>query len=333
MSAADCCASTNWSRTSRSGAACSRATVEQVHAVDGVSFESPPARHWAWSANRAAARRRLARCILRLIEPTAGEVWFDGRNIAELDSRRCARCAATCRSSFRTLRLAQPAHDGRRIIGEALKIHRLANDRRAYDDASPSCSNASACPPTTCGAIRTNSPAASASASASPARWRFDPKLIVCDEPVSALDVSIQAQVINLLKDLQEELGLTYLFIAHDLSVVEHISDRVAVMYLGRIVEIAPAPDLYRPRCIRTRRRCFGGADSRSAAKRQRIRPRATCRARSDLRAAATSTPAARFGSCRCAAPRSRHCGKPPTDTGRPVTCEASPLAAAESPS
>jgi oligopeptide transport system ATP-binding protein len=220
--------------------------TDNVHAVDGVSLHIDAGETLGLVGESGCGKSTTGRCILRLIEPSAGEIWFEGRNVTHLD--KTAQRALTrdmqiiFQDPFASL---DPRMNVGRIVGEALVIHRLARTARERQDRVVQLletvglhpDHMRRFPHEFSGGQRQRIGIARALA--------VNPKLIICDEPVSALDVSIQAQVINLLEDLQQQLNLTYLFIAHDLSVVEHISRRVAVMYLGRIVEIAPARALY----------------------------------------------------------------------------------------
>lgn len=219
--------------------------IASVKAVDGVSMTIRQGETVGLVGESGCGKTTFGRAILRLEEPTSGEVFFEGENILAYDYNQMRALRKKMQIIFQDpFSSLNPRKSVSHIIGEPLLIHgvknRLERNERVLELLNVvglRKEHMRRYPHQFSGGQRQRIGVARALA--------LNPKLIVCDEAVSALDVSIQAQVINLLKDLQEEFGLTYLFISHDLSVVEHVSDRVAVMYLGKIVELANSKELY----------------------------------------------------------------------------------------
>ncbi len=224
-----------------------RKPIEFVKAVDGVNLELAPGETLGLVGESGCGKSTLGRALVRLVDPTAGRIRFNGIDLLTLEGKALRQQRREFQMIFQDPASAlDPRLTIESIVGEALEIHRIVRGRKArrerigqlLTDVGLHPDYRNRYPHEFSGGQRQRIGIARALA--------VEPRFIVCDEPVSALDVSVQAQVVNLLHDLQEQRGLAYLFIAHDLAVVEHLSHRIAVMYLGNIIEIGSARSVTR---------------------------------------------------------------------------------------
>jgi len=221
-----------------------RHEIARVHAVDDVTLRLRTGQTLGLVGESGCGKTTLARCLVRLLDPTDGSIKFDGRDITHASTREMRPLRSDMQIVFQDPYASlNPRKRVGQIIGTPMALHGTPKDeipkrvRELLARVGLSPEHINRFPHEFSGGQRQRVGIARALA--------LNPRLIVLDEPVSALDVSIQAQIVNLLDDLQDDLGLTYLFVAHDLSVVRHISDSIAVMYLGKVMELAPAEDLY----------------------------------------------------------------------------------------